>query len=211
MSAPTRRAAPLPSREALLAPPVRSYLESLGYRVWVDPDGSDYFDVIARRSAEVGLVEMKLADWRSVVRQAVRRRGWADWVAVALPRESTARRALEATRTARLRPIGVWVVDGGTIRVLRDASPWPSAEGDPFRPLREHLRESLDLLEAGLLPEGTKWRFVQLPAARRRGRKTLSTAHWRLEEFAEEPGRPLPVSPGTGRTASRSAPRASRS
>ena len=43
--------------EAELVRSTARYLETLGYRVRIDPDGADYFDLVARRGREVGLVE----------------------------------------------------------------------------------------------------------------------------------------------------------
>ncbi len=169
-------------RERDLALPVRRFLEPEGYQVWVDPDGSDFLDIVVRRGEEIGLVELKLADWRKLLSQAVRRRGWADWVAVVLPRETLARKLLSAPQAPRATRVGVWAVVDGSVRVLRPAEPlWSAGEEHPFPELRERLRAMTDLLAAGELPTGVRW---NLPGARGRlpgGHR--ATRDWRLEEF----------------------------
>jgi len=173
-----------PRSEHELAGPVRTFLERDGYRVWVDPDGTDYYDVVARRGREVGLIELKLADGRTVLRQALRRRGWADWVAVAVPTERLGRRILERPVAERGRRVGVWAVVDGEVHVLRAAEPIvPKGEADPFEPLKLELHERLDQVERGELPEGIAWHLLaqsyrSLPGAR-------STRDWRLEEFGD--------------------------
>lgn len=114
-----RQGRPRPRWERELAPPVSTHLESEGYRVWVDPDGTDYFDIIARRGPTIGLVELKLDDGRTVLRQALRRRGWADWVAVAVPDERLARRIAERPVAERGHRVGVWWVEPDRVQILR--------------------------------------------------------------------------------------------
>ena len=182
-----------PAHERSLAPPVVAHLAGQGYTVWVDPDGSDYLDVVARRGAEIGLVELKLADWRKVLAQAVRRRGWADWVAVVLPRRSLADRAVEAAQGPRTRPIGVWVSDGETLTVVRAAAPlWPAGTVHPFPELRARLELFTDLLAAGSIAPGVAWNLPgavgRLPDGRR------STREYRLEEFPVDDA-PAPTGP----------------
>lgn len=164
--------------EAEMAPPVRRFLEGRGYRVWVDPDGTDYFDMVARRGAEIGLVELKVDDVRKVLGQAVRRRGFADWVAVVLPRESTARRVLTLPVPAPGQRVGVWWIDGDAVRVVREALARPTGEGDPFDGRRRALGEMLDHLESGRLAEGVSWNH--LTHGRARPRREV-----RLDEFPE--------------------------
>jgi hypothetical protein len=172
-----------PRREAELAPPVVAHLEAQGYRVWVDPDGTDYFDVVARRGATVGLVELKLADGKTVLRQALRRRAWGDWVAVAVPREALARRIAAAPVAERGGRVGVWWIDGEAVRELRPArSLVGPGESDPFAATRAALADRLDLLEAGSLAPGVHWGLLtasrlQLPGGR-------TSRDWRLDEFA---------------------------
>jgi len=188
-----------PVRERDLAPAVRAHLEALGYRVWIDPDGTDYFDVVARRGGEVGLVELKVADGRTVLRQALRRRGWADWVAVAVPSEPLARRIAGRPVAERGARVGVWAVVDGRVAVVRAATPLVRpGEPDPFAPLRTTLRERLD---AGALPEGVAWHLLE--GSRRELPGGRSTRDWRLEEFGSEapPGGRAP----TRATARRSA------
>lgn len=193
-----------PRRESELAPAVRAHLESEGYRVWVDPDGSDYFDVVARRGATIALVELKLTDGRRVLEQALRRRGWADQVSVAVARESVARRILERPVAERGRRIGIWWIDDGRVRVLRAAEPLVRpGEPDPFEALRAELGERLDLLESGALVPGVSWSLAA--AARRAPSGPRGTKEWRLEEFSD------PVTEASGRETAQSAPPSERS
>ena len=172
--------------ERELAPPVVRYLEGNGYRVWVDPDGSDYLDVVARRGDEIGLVELKVADWKKLLAQAVRRRGWADWVAVALPRASLAGRLLASPQAPRATRVGVWVASPAGVEVLRPALPlWAPGEERPFPELRERIDLLTGRLVEGSLPVGVRWNLPgsrgRLPGHRR------STRDWRLEEFPDPP------------------------
>ena len=171
-------------RESDLAGPVRHFLEGDGYTVWVDPDGTDYFDMVARRGDVVGLVELKVSDVRKVLGQAVRRRGYADWVAVALPSESRAARVLGLPIPSPGNRVGVWWVDGESVRVLRAATARPRGPGDPFAERRKGLVELLDLLELGRLPPGVRWSHI--PSGRARPPREI-----RLDEFPE-PGPPGP-------------------
>ncbi len=170
-------------RESDLAPPVEAHLVRQGYRVWVAPDGADYFDIVARRGSEIGLVELKLADWRKVFAQAVRRRAWADWVAVALPRGSLAERLLDRPEAPRAERVGVWVVEAGAVRELRPARPLVGpGEADPFAESRARFLARLDELESGAIPAGARW---LVPGRPRVGGARRTTRDWRLEEFPD--------------------------
>ena len=173
--------------ERELVPPVRAYLEGLGYRVYVDPDGADYFDVVARRGEEVGLVELKVADWKKVVHQALRRRGWGDWVAVVVPRRSLAEKIVARPSALRGTRVGVWYRDGDSVSVLRAAAPFVApGEIDPFPEPKHWLLERLAIAD-GLAP-GTVVTWGVPDAGRVAGRGR-SSRDWRLEEFPEpEPG-----------------------
>jgi hypothetical protein len=168
--------------ERALADPVRRHLEADGFRVWVDPDGSDFLDVVARRDEEVGLVELKVADWKTVLVQALRRRAWGDWVAVALPRRSLAEKVLARSAAGRPSRVGVWVVAGESVEVVRPARRlYDPGEPDPFESPRARLRLFLDALEGGGLPEGFEWGLAAHAAqATHRRRPALD---WTLEEF----------------------------
>jgi hypothetical protein len=171
-------------RESDLAPPVRTFLEGRGFRVWVAPDGHDYFDLVARRADEIGLVELKLADWRRVFEQALRRRAWADWVAVVLPRRSLAEKILARPMAPRAERVGVWTVEEQTVRVVREARPiLAEGEADLFDPLRQHLLSTLDMLEGGILPPEVQWGFALSPPAHLRPSRRPVGKEWSLEEF----------------------------
>jgi len=160
---------------------VVAHLTSLGYRVRADPDGTDYFDVVARRGDEIGLVEAKVADARTVLGQALKRRAWGDWCAVVLAGEVSARRLAARTAGSRAEPVGVWFVRGSTVEVVRPPRPWvaPGAP-DPFAPLRARFRAILDALESGDLPTGVPWDGVVREVRRASGGRGF--AEWRLDE-----------------------------
>jgi hypothetical protein len=182
VSARRPRLPALPGREAELAGPVRAYLEAQGYAVHVNPDGRDYFDVVARRGSTIGLVELKRTDWKHLLVQAVSRRSYGDWVAVVLPRRAAAERLLARAEAEVARPIGVWTVGAGGVDVLRAAEPWPAATRALFPEHRAALEELLSWREAGGLPEGATWGgFVGRSA---RGGGGRPTREWRLDEFA---------------------------
>ncbi|HXW66925.1 MAG TPA: hypothetical protein VEL82_03485 [Thermoplasmata archaeon] len=170
--------------EASLVDAARRHLEQEGFRVWVDPDGRDYFDLVARRADEVGLVEAKVADGRAVLAQALRRRAWGDWVAVVVASERTAR-ALEAlTRDGRAAPVGLWWTEGDALRILRAPRAWARpGEPDPFVELRARFRRVLDALESGALPSPVRWDGVVGEVRRASGGRGFR--EWRLDE----PGR----------------------
>lgn len=171
-------------RETELAPPVRAFLEAQRYRVYVNPDGADYFDVVARRGTEVGLVEMKVADWKTVVVQALRRRGWGDWVAVVVPRRSLAEKVLARPTAPRGTRVGVWYVDAGEVRELRKAAPLVApGEVDPFPEPKQWLSERLDIVDTYGAGAPVNW---SVPDAGRVGANPRSSRDWRLEEFPEE-------------------------
>jgi len=182
VTARRRPATPRPS-EAEIVRVVAAHLEALGYRVRVNLDGSDYFDLVARRDGEVGLVEAKVSDARTVLVQALKRRAWADWCAVALAGERAARRLAARTSGGRARPVGIWFVRGGRVEVVRDAAPWvaPGAE-DPFAELKARFRAILDALEAGEIPAGVAWDGVVREVRRASGGRSFS--EWRLDEPA---------------------------
>jgi hypothetical protein len=180
------RARPRPS-EASLGPPVERYLSGLGYRVWIDPDGSGFLDMVAMKDEEVGLVELKVSDWKTVLVQAVRRRAWGDWVAVALPRWSLAQKVIERRSAGRAARVGVWWIDDGELRVLRPARVlYDPGEPDPFSVPRGHFRELLQHLAAGRIEPGYGWDLaVHAARATHRRRPALE---WTLEEFPDSVG-----------------------
>jgi hypothetical protein len=170
-------------RETELAGPVERFLTAQGYHVWIDPDGSDYFDVVARRGDEVGLVELKVADWKGVLTQAVARRGWGNWTAVVVPRASLGRRLLEHRRNERTGRVGVWWVHDESVEVLRPAEPsiLPGEE-DPYEPLRLEFRHLLDAMESGVLPVKVGWTYLRSWARFQQGGRPAKL--WSLDEFS---------------------------
>ena len=169
--------------EAELVRQVVAYLEHEGYRVRADPDGTDYFDVVARRGDEVGLVEVKVGRPRAVLAQAVKRRGWGDWCAVAVDSARAAARLAAATGSSRAARVGIWSVGPDSVTVHRPARPWVApGEDDPFGELRERLRHWLDLVDAGDLPGSVRWDGV--PGAVRRASGGRGFGEWRLDEPA---------------------------
>lgn len=183
MSAPTGAPASRgPERELVEA--AARHLTAEGFRVRADPDGTDYFDLIARRGAEVGLVEAKVGDARAVLAQALRRRVWGDWVAVVLGSPRSAHRLDERTRSTRSAPVGIWTVEAGQITVVRPASRFPAgASGDPYAALKARLLAILDALDRGDLPAGVRWDGV--PRAVRRASGGRGFAEWRLDEIPD--------------------------
>jgi hypothetical protein len=175
---PGVRARPL---ESTLAPPVQRFLAAQGYTVLIDPDGKDYFDVVALRGEEVGLVELKIADWKTLKVQAAVRRTYSDWVATALPRRSLAEKLLARMEGPLLRPVGVWVVEADHVTELRKAEPWPEETRALFPEHRAALREMLRAHAAGELPPGTTWSGFAGRSARAAGGRHVR--EWRLDEF----------------------------
>jgi hypothetical protein len=175
-----RRTAPHRSERDLVRA-VAHHLEGAGYRVLIDPDGTDYFDLVARRGNEVGLVEAKVVGSRAVLAQALKRRGWGDWTAVALGSAVAAERLARRTSATRAEPVGVWSVSGSGVRVHRPARAWADPEGsDPFRTLRDRFRRLLDAIDAGELPRSVRWDGV--PRAVRRASGGRGFSEWRLDE-----------------------------
>jgi hypothetical protein len=179
--APRRSARP---HETEVVAAAQQYLEREGYHVWVDPDGRNYFDLVARRGREVGLVEAKVAGTRTVLSQALRRRAWGDWVAVILASERAARAVVERTTGTRAAPVGVWFARGAEVRVVRAARPWTlGGEPDPFSDLRKRFQRLLDALESGEIPSAVRWDGVVREVRRASGGRGF--AEWRLDEPTE--------------------------
>ena len=178
---PVSARGPKPPTEAEIVRCVARSLEAQGYRVRIDPDGTDYFDLVARKDGEIGLIEAKVAHPREVWAQALRRRGWGDWNAVVLARPVSAERLAARTAHSRGSPIGVWSIDRGEVRVHRPARPWVAPPApDPYAELRERFRRILDALEDGTLPPDARWAGV--PRAVRRASRGRGFAEWRLDE-----------------------------
>jgi len=175
----------VPERRLLEA--VAAELTARGYRTYLDPDRTDYFDLVARRGDEVGLVEGKVGDARAVLAQAVRRRPWSDWVAVVLGSERSAARLVQRTNGRRAGVVGVWSFENGRLQELRPAGRTHGTGGaDPFREMRARLLRHLVDLDQGLLPPGVRWSSVA--SAVRRASAGRGFAEWRLDELDDAPG-----------------------
>ena len=158
------------------------FLEQEGYRVYPNLDSTDYFDLVARRGDEVGLVEAKVSGSREVLAQALKRRAWGDWVAVVLPSATAAERLAARTAGTRAAPVGVWAVreDGG-VRVVRPAGRWVrEGDDDPFADLRMRFRALLDRIDSGELPIDVPWAGVVGEVRRASGGRGFK--EWRLDE-----------------------------
>ena len=170
-----------------MVPAVRRFLEEQGYRVYENPDGQDYFDLAARRDREVGLVELKIDRAGTVLYQALRRRAWGDWTAVALASGPAARRLAAASRSHPARDaVGVWWVHGSQVDVLRTARGWPlPADAGPLREARESFLGWLDRVDRGEIPPGVGWDGLSREIGRLSGGRRFR--EWTLEE-ASPPG-----------------------
>ncbi|MFY9717999.1 MAG: hypothetical protein WAK40_08770 [Thermoplasmata archaeon] len=165
--------------EAELVAIVAGHLSREGYRTYVDPDGSDYFDLVVRRDGVIGLVEAKLSQPRALLVQALRRRAWGDWVAVVVPSARTAERLAASTSGRRADPVGVWVLDGEGVRIVRTARPFPMGD-DPFAAHRARFHAVLDRIDRGELPEGIRWDGLGRELGRASGGRRFR--EWRLDE-----------------------------
>ncbi len=162
--------------------PMRAYWETQGFRVYADPDGSDYFDLIVRRGDELGMIELKRAEARQVFEQALRRRFWGDWVGVGVGSRSAAER-LAAGRAGRLSTVvGVWWVHGESVQTVRAPLPFPS-RSEP-REERARLTAWLDSIDRGEAPSDV--RLEGLGSAIRRLGHGRAYREWTLEEAAGE-------------------------
>ncbi len=182
----SRAAAPRPPRvsEKELVRTAATFLEQQGYRVYPNPDSADYFDLVARRGDEVGLVEAKVSGSRAVLMQALKRRAWGDWVAVVLPSEKAAAALAARTDGTRASRVGVWATHEGTVRVVRAAGSWVRpGEEDPFSDLRLRFRTVLDRIDSGELPPDVRWSGVVRSVRRTSGGRGF--AEWRLDEPVE--------------------------
>ena len=180
MSQPPAAARPR-LRESEVVRVAAEYLESQGFRVYPNPDATDYFDLVARRGDEVGLVEAKVSGSRAVLVQALKRRAWGDWVAVVLPSLTAAERLARRTEGTRAARVGIWATVAGTVRVVRPASPWVRpGEEDPFSHLRLLFRSVLDRIDSGEIPPDVSWDGVLRSVRRYSGGRGF--AEWRLDE-----------------------------
>jgi len=181
--APALAAPERPTERELLEAVARE-LRGRGYRTYLDPDGADYFDLAARRGDEVGLVEGKVGSATAVLGQALRRRAWADWVAVVSASERRARRLVDRTSGRRAAVVGVWSYAHGRLSELRAAAPGSEGPQDPFVATRARFRQLLDDLDNGTLAPGIRWSRV--PSEVRRASGGRGFAEWRLDELGGE-------------------------
>lgn len=176
---PPRRARP--SELSILETTV-AHLQGLGYRTYLDPDGSSYFDLAVVRGDELGLVEGKVGNPKRVLLQALVRRAWADWVAVVVDSPRSAERLVRRTGSGRAATVGVWSVSDGRLTELR-APAHRVLPPAPFVSLKERLRAALDAIERGDTPAGVGWSGVVGEVYRASGGRGFS--EWRLEELAD--------------------------
>ncbi len=186
MTGGARPTAGRPRERDLLVAAAR-HLEREGYRTYLDIDGTDYFDLVAKRGQEVGLIEGKVSGSQRVLVQALRRRAWGDWVAVVLASPRSAGALVRRTQSGRAAPVGVWTVVGGELAIVRPAAPWVTrADDDPFRELRNRFRRVLESVDRGELPAGARWSDVHREVRRAAGGRGF--AEWRLDESPSDPG-----------------------
>lgn len=181
--------------EGELLEAVADELRLQGYRAYLDPDGASYFDLVVRRGSVVGLVEGKVGNPRRVLVQALRRRAWADWVAVVVDSARAAERLVARTEGARAATVGIWVAADGRARELRAAAHrQDDGAGDPFARHRARLRDALDAIDRGESPPGVGWSGVPREVRRASGGRAF--AEWRLDErWSDDPGQPGPEAP----------------
>ena len=171
--------------ERILLEAVAAELRLRGYGTYLDPDGSDYFDLAARRGDEVGLVEGKVGGPAAVLGQALRRRPWADWVAVVLGSARSGERLVRRTSGRRASVVGVWSYEAGHLTELRPAALGRAEGSDPFGATRERFRQHLLALDRGELPAGIRWSSVA--GAVRRASGGRGFGEWRLDELDAGP------------------------
>lgn len=184
MSRSPRPAGRLP-RERELLEAVAAELRGRGYRTYLDPDGTDYFDLAARRDDEVGLIEGKVGSASRALGQALRRRPWADWVGVVLASERSAERLVQRTSPLRASVVGVWSFEAGRLRELRAAGNGSRGDGELFAATRERFRHRLLDLDRGVVPTGVRW--SSLPSDVRRASAGRGFSEWRLDELDDRP------------------------
>ena len=185
MSSAQPRSRPRGSERELLEIAARA-MAARGYRTYLDPDGKSYFDLAVRRGAVVGLLEGKIGRPRLVFAQALRRRAWADWVGVVVDSAKAAQALVERTASSRAAVVGVSVVVDGQFTEVRAPTPRSGEAGsDPFARHRARLREALEAIDRGTMPQGVSWSGVPREVRRASGGRAF--AEWRLDE-AFEPG-----------------------
>lgn len=198
MKAPDVTARPRRSEHDLLGAVARHYAAQ-GCTTYLDPDGASFFDLAVRRGEEVGLVEGKVGGLRNVLGQALRRRAWADWVAVAIDAPRAAERLRLRTAAGRARVVGILLVGPTGLTELRAPGRRPLVpDDDPFAPLRARFRLALDAIDRGERPDGVGWSGV--PSAVRHASGGRRFAEWRLDE----PGPPAAQPAATSAPATRS-------
>jgi hypothetical protein len=124
-------------------------------------------------------VELKVSDWKTVRAQGVARRALADWIAVALPSATAARKLMESTRGPVAPRLGVWVVGASGVEVLRAALPLePPPEGSEAWEARVGFRAVVRLAVEGALPGSVQWGGT--------ARRTGGGRWYRLDEFSKD-------------------------
>ena len=137
---PTRKPA---LREADLYPPVKAYLQARGYDVKGEVGAAD---IVARRGADLLVIELKRAFSLTLLQQAVDRLALTDLVYVAVPAEGRAKTLAANVRLARRIGLGVMTVRlrDGFVAVLADPGPYAAKLS---RPKRARLLRAFDRLQ----------------------------------------------------------------
>lgn len=146
--------------EADLFEPVKTLLEADGWKVFRDPGGGDFFDIACYRGngldAEVLLVELKLTDWFKLYQQAVVRRIYGDYVAVAMPKMKHLERIKQADKKGNI----------GIILVADWGAEW---KRKPSYLTKTHIRakKRRDRISATLqaVDQGLSWGKAEGPSA----------------------------------------------
>lgn len=126
-------------KESDLATPVMKFMRKELGCSQVKPElpvGLRRIDLVGLRGREIIAVELKLRDWRGVLRQAWRNRICSHWSYVALPYDVASH---VADQEFKRYGIGVWGVQGSRIIVEKEAEPSPCLE--PFLgPVMQQMR-----------------------------------------------------------------------
>lgn len=128
-------------KETDLFPPLKTYLETHGYRVNAEVANCD---IVATKDDEMVIVEMKTAANLGLLIQAVERQQICDSVYVAIPRPKSGRRQFAGLkRVLRSLELGLLIVEQGVIKdvVSKVFDPKPPVRRKNKRRQRRVIRE----------------------------------------------------------------------